>query len=124
MQLDYAMAVEMLTCRGLSARQIANALGTYAVGTVLNVSAEARKDGSVQLYRDECVARAVAELRTHPERAAELAEYLYVRSVPIDVICEKLSVNKKYAPLVPERKAAYQARQLELAKQTLQAALA
>jgi len=105
------MAVRYLCQRGFKNAEIEEALGNVSKWHVIDAAAEYRKDGSVTLYRDECIARAIADPHRH-----DAAAYLSARGIPHPEIATALQMGKNHLKFDPEAKRRYQARQVEIVR--------
>lgn len=107
----HEMAIRYFCERGFHNYQIRQVLPDLPKGDVEAVAAGYRSDGTVTLYRDDCIACAKAD----PHRYEGL-QYLYVRGVPLRVMGEALGMSPNYLRTDPEAKRRYQARQVEIVR--------
>ena len=105
------MAIRYLFERGFSGPQIIEALGDVSRWQIRVATAGYRQDGTVTLYRDDCIVRARADPCHH-----EAAEYLYVRGVSLEAIGDVLGVSHSQLMTYPDAKRRYQARQVEIVR--------
>lgn len=105
------MAIRYLCERGLSSAQIAEALADVSLWRINAAAAEYRRDSTVALYRDECLARVRGDPRRH-----ECMIYLYVRGVPARDIGPAIGISMNRLRTAPEAKRRYQARQIEIVR--------
>lgn len=105
------MAIRYLCERSLSSAQIGQALGDVSRWRIDAAAAEYRKDYTVALYRDGCLARVRGDPHKH-----EAMVYLYVRGVPARDIGPAIGISMNRLRTDPEAKRRYQARQVEIVR--------